>query len=401
MSPRWVRLLLLAALLSAHAALSSDEEAESDHKKSYAEYMASYGYAFEVHKTATSDGYINTLWRIPGKLGEKRVRKSPVLLQHGLMDNGFSWLFKHIERNFPVQLADLGYDVWIGNNRGTVQSLEHRDVKNFDATDPTSAYWDFSFDEMGLYDFPAMIEYILDATGFDKLTYVGHSQGTSQFFIKAMMDPEYVNSRIKAFVGLAPVLFVKHVPGHFERLLAALPYTDLMYSLGLKNFWATPRLGPLQAFFCKYIPWIIPPIVQLIAGKTKNQTIDTGRIQMIAGNEPGGTSAQNLLHWMQLVRAGGFRRFDLGKAGNMAKYGRTEAPEYPVNRLKELKMPIMLMAGKSDNIVGPVDLAQLMELLPNGFGYEEVEDYGHLDYIWADNAHTKIYPQIVRFISRK
>ena len=50
---------------------------------------------------------------------------------------------------------------------------------------------------MGKYDVPANIEYILAATGFDKLTYVGFSQGTSQMFA-ALTDPastDYVNSK--------------------------------------------------------------------------------------------------------------------------------------------------------------------------------------------------------------
>ncbi len=393
--------LFLTTLALACGSRSLASEANYDSKKTYAEYLMSYGYMFETHKVATADGYLLTLWHIPGKIGQKRSRKPPVLLQHGLMDNGFSWLFKHIDRNFPVILADLGYDVWVGNSRGTIQSTEHRDLKNFDSGESAGRYWDYSFDEMGLYDFPAVVDYILDASGYEKLAYVGHSQGASQFFVKASTDPDYVNAKIGAFVGLSPVLYVKNAPGFFEKLAAWLPAIDLLYKLNLKNFWVTPGLLKYQAMICKYIPWVLPPIVQFIAGWTTNQTIDLDRIQMIAGNEPGGTSAQNLLHWMQLVRNGGFRKFDFGSEGNMQKYGTTTPPDYPVKRLGELKMPIYLMAGKADSIIGWEDLSALMQLLPHGFGFEQIDDYGHLDYIWADSAHTKIYPQIIRFLNGK
>ena len=40
-------------------------------------------------------------------------------------------------------------------------------------------YWDFSFEEMGRYDIPTEIEYVLDQTKAKKLSYIGHSQGTT------------------------------------------------------------------------------------------------------------------------------------------------------------------------------------------------------------------------------
>lgn len=37
------------------------------------------------------------------------------------------------------------------------------------------------WDEMGMYDVPAELNYILNVTGQKKLTYVGHSMGNSLF----------------------------------------------------------------------------------------------------------------------------------------------------------------------------------------------------------------------------
>ena len=104
---------------------------ETDVYKSPAEYLLSYGYNFEEHKVMTPDGYILTLWRIPKKLNERRTRRPPILLQHGVIDNSFSWLFKSIKQNLPIMLVDQGYDVWLGNNRGTLNSKEHIDPYNY------------------------------------------------------------------------------------------------------------------------------------------------------------------------------------------------------------------------------------------------------------------------------
>ena len=67
------------------------------------------------------------------------------------------------------QLADAGYDVWLTNNRGNKYSMNHRytDEKDDD-------YWKFSLQEMGLYDVPANIDFILKLTGQEKLSYMGH-----------------------------------------------------------------------------------------------------------------------------------------------------------------------------------------------------------------------------------
>ena len=57
-------------------------------------------------------------------------------------------------------LADLWYDVWIGNNRGNMFSLKHKEL-NY-AKD--AQYWNFTFKEMGDYDAPAQVQYIIDKT---------------------------------------------------------------------------------------------------------------------------------------------------------------------------------------------------------------------------------------------
>lgn len=40
-------------------------------------------------------------------------------------------------------------------------------------------FFNFSFDEMAEYDQPALWRYIMDKTGCEKITYMGHSQGTA------------------------------------------------------------------------------------------------------------------------------------------------------------------------------------------------------------------------------
>jgi len=71
-------------------------------------------------------------------------------------------------------------------------------------------YWDFSFIEMAEHDDVAMIEYILEVTDLEKITYVGHSQGTSQMFYGISTYQDYWKEKLNLFVALAPVVRLDH-----------------------------------------------------------------------------------------------------------------------------------------------------------------------------------------------
>jgi len=83
-------------------------------------------------------------------------------------------------------LAREGYDVWLGNNRGNFNSQAHLTL-SIDDRD----YWDYYQADLGLKDVPAFIDHILDKTGLENLSYIGHSQGTTQMFLGAALNPEY------------------------------------------------------------------------------------------------------------------------------------------------------------------------------------------------------------------
>jgi len=91
-------------------------------------------------------------------------------MQHGLLDSGGAWLYNDPDNSLAITLAKKGCDVWIGNNRGTTYSNKHVSL-----TDLDREYWDFTFNEMGKYDVPAFIDFILTNNKISKLTYFGHS----------------------------------------------------------------------------------------------------------------------------------------------------------------------------------------------------------------------------------
>ena len=58
---------------------------------------------------------------------------------------------------------------------------------------------------MGTKDLPAFIDFILETTGLESISYVGHSEGTNQFFLGASLMPEYFTEKINLSIMLAPV----------------------------------------------------------------------------------------------------------------------------------------------------------------------------------------------------
>lgn len=57
---------------------------------------------------------------------------------------------------------------------------------------------------MGYFDLPAEIDFILNNTIYTQLTYIGHSMGTTMFYVMASMRPEY-NEKLLGQISLAPV----------------------------------------------------------------------------------------------------------------------------------------------------------------------------------------------------
>ena len=70
---------------------------------------------------------------------------------------------------------------------------------------------------MGIYDTPAVIEYIRTKTGQRKLIYIGYSLGAAVFFIAMIKHPE-LNDQIEMMIALAPSSSVANLSNSFRLL---------------------------------------------------------------------------------------------------------------------------------------------------------------------------------------
>jgi lysosomal acid lipase/cholesteryl ester hydrolase len=117
----------------------------------------------EVHNITTNDGYILKAHRIPySNQSADAPGKIPVFLMHGIFASSAQWFWQPAERAlgqleyfdrilrlnidnyssfFQVfMLADAGFDVWIGNARGTSYSSAHKTLST-----KCSQFWDFRY----------------------------------------------------------------------------------------------------------------------------------------------------------------------------------------------------------------------------------------------------------------
>ncbi|CAG7827344.1 unnamed protein product, partial [Allacma fusca] len=85
------------------------------------------------------------------------------------------------------------------------------------------------FDEMGRQDLPAVISYILNVTGSEQLSYVGHSMGASTFFI-AMDAHPHLQSKVKRMIAMAPPVYVSNLITPVQLVSAISPETMLAYT---------------------------------------------------------------------------------------------------------------------------------------------------------------------------
>lgn len=160
------------------------------------------GYRGEIHRVQTEDGYILKVHRVlPVK---HSVNKGAAFLMHGLFRNASDYLASGPNIALAYYLADNGYDVWLGNARGTKHSTEHVNL-------PVGSkdFWKFSFHEIGLYDVSAMLNFMLDHTKELRTFYVGHSQGTTSLMVLLSSLPKYNHKIIQAHL-MTPAVFMQH-----------------------------------------------------------------------------------------------------------------------------------------------------------------------------------------------
>jgi hypothetical protein len=108
--------------------------------------------------------------------------------------------------NLGFELSKRGYDVWLLSFRGN-PDYAYKHLKS--NSDHDLEYWDFSLDELALFDLPAAVDYIRTNTGFRRVGAIALSTSNTMYFMLASKVKRF-NNIVQPFIGLAPVISQKH-----------------------------------------------------------------------------------------------------------------------------------------------------------------------------------------------
>ncbi|CAG5025864.1 unnamed protein product [Parnassius apollo] len=377
------------------------DDLHEDARLDVPELVRKYNYPLEVHSVTTSDGYILEMHRIPHGRDASNTpngKRPIVFLMHGLLSSSADWILMGPGNAFAYILAEAGFDVWMGNARGNYYSRKHLSL-NPDALLNT-AFWEFSWDEIGNIDLPSMIDYVLEYTGNDKLHYIGHSQGTTAFFVMCSLRPEY-NEKIISMHAFAPVAYMAHNRSPLFNYLApnAKDIETIASLIGIGEFlpnnnimtWAGEAICSDEVI---YQP-ICSSIMFLIGGWNVEQFNKT-MLPVILGHTPAGASVRQFAHYGQSIDDKGFRRYDHGVLKNLRVYRSIKPPNYD---LSNIVAPVFLHYSDKDPLAHVNDVDRLFVELGAGIKIRvPMTSFSHLDFIWGIDAKTLLYERVINLM---
>ena len=366
-------------------------------------YVTAQGFPIEEHSVLTKDNYNLTLFRLPSRQG---AGAPAVLLQHGILASCWCWVVGSDNTRAPAfALHRLGYDVWLSNSRGNTLSRATLDMKRM----KPDAFWNFTYEEMGRFDVPANVDYVLERTGRKDLTFLAWSQGSTQFAQAAIGSVQYpglydasLASKVNLFAAVSPVAYLTHASSDFLVALAKFDLANVLYAVYKRGFLtAWGDLDWIADFCCKVTLGAVCKLTVDVFCGTSDED-DPKLIENIAAHFPAGTSVKDLIHYTQYVDKASFARYDYGEKGNTRQYG----PEYKASpplynfSLWPRDIPVALFLGEKDALVTPQDrdreLAELNSSASSPLKFSRVyPGFSHLTWFVGKETTQPWLPDLI------
>jgi len=385
-------LSLLLLLLSIGAArcgdVASNATVPEEMFLSTPDLIKYWGYPSETHEVRTDDGYLLTMHRIPhGKHPDTATTARPVmLLLPGLLLDSTIYVMNLPHQSLGYVLADAGYDVWIGNNRGNTFSKKHQFLNTND-----SRFWDFSYQEMAELDLPAMVDYALQKSGQQQVFLVGYSLGTTIGFC-GLADSPALQKKVRKFFAMAPITVSDGGPpslpvrmlGHW--MIDKLSKTSIREVLPFNQLieFAAEVVCPMNLEFCRDM------IGKQSGGVAAN--INATRVPLYLMHMPAGTSMKNMLHIMQKGFSNQLKKYDYTWWGNLIMYGSLRAPVYD---LTKITTPTVMFTGTDDRAARDYIHWTSTQLGEHLEGVFYVEGYGHDHFFLGMDAREKVFKKLI------
>ncbi|KAG0426392.1 hypothetical protein HPB47_026522 [Ixodes persulcatus] len=341
-----------------------------------ASLVESEGYPFERHDVVTQDGYVIEMHRIPrGREScPEPCHREPVFAMTGLAADSATFVFNLPRLSLGFVLADNKCDVWLGNSRGNAYGKRH---KKFDPK--SRRFWDFTFHEHAVYDVPAQIDYVLNATKRNNLIYV------------------------KAFAGLTPFNKLAHMKVPPLALFAPHAEPLLQAASFLGHHEVLPRglrILPWTRRFCAYLTRGICTFFGDRLVNLGSNYVNETRLPLYLCYAPSGTSMKNIIHLDQMVKSKKPQKFDYGVEMNRVLYGQRRPPLY---NLSNVKTDVGVFWSEGDEFVAPQDVRDLVRDLgprvKKNYYIDDVQ-YTHAHFIVGTVNSAYLNKDLLEFLGR-
>ncbi|MFH1753999.1 MAG: alpha/beta hydrolase [Candidatus Omnitrophota bacterium] len=377
---------LTAALLSAlliffvaEAAFGQEAEKESISTKE--------------HITRTKDGWDISIKRY---LSEDSVKQSKgaVILCHGFNFNNLFWDLDE-RSSLARYLARNGYDVWAPSLRGSGLSSKTlaAGLKDWTrwrpnnigrvitkaANDVTKRTW--TIDDHIHQDVPAIVDYVREKSGFDKVYWIGHSMGSIIMFGYLETEGE---DKIAGFISVGSmVVMTDPLTPQLQRI------ADQEEILAASLLLNTKTAGDLRSITFGAVKY---PMEEMLLNRENmyKETVSALFRKCIED-----TSSGVIRQFSYSIRNGRMLSSELSK----------EQYDYTAN-LGKITIPIMVTAGgrdafvdqeavvKSYHAVSSKDKQIAIFSKENGYP----DDYGHSDVLIGKNSEKEVYPVMLEWL---
>ncbi|KAL3250646.1 hypothetical protein MRX96_055430 [Rhipicephalus microplus] len=320
------------------------------------ELVRYFDYPCDISHATTEDGYVIEVIRVPHGLrdngtapsAESGTARHPVLFVPVFAGASDLWFINYPSQSAGMYLISFLRRVPLVYNDSEIKTevsclllgsvVERYPLSgHVGASSPLIPTPLRSFDEIGRFDFPAVVDHVLNATGADRLTLVALSQGVTASLVFLSTRPEY-NEKVDLVVAYGPVANVSHIG---PPLSIGIPFTPLItkliYPLSMKGYVGAPEnLSKITAKVCEIFKGQLCSLATFLVALTSPQQLN------------------------EVYKAKDFVMYDHGAKENQKRYGQEEAPAYPVERITT---PWAIFASEDDTIADPRDVKDLIARL--------------------------------------
>ncbi|CAH0554107.1 unnamed protein product [Brassicogethes aeneus] len=315
---------------------------DPDVTASVPEIISNHGLSSTSYNVTTWDGYTIEIFRITPLVNT--TTKGSILFFPALTRDCRSFLLQGAN-SLAIYYAYKGWDVWLGNPRGSEYS------SNIHFTKDDDRFWDYSFHEMGTIDMPSQVDKIAEITQNSGNIYlIGHSMGTTASFVYCTTNVSHCQNNVKGIIALAANLYRGGQTLFYLLSLAELLQGIIKIEIDslVERCQNAPGIG------------ICYVLLQDLSGPTNPNILpQLLPIATYTGNCP--ITKKNVNHAGQIINSQGkFRWYDYGYLENFRRYGTSSPPYYVTSNIP---VHTTLISANKDTLTTEPDIEVLYSLL--------------------------------------